>query len=56
VAVIFDSLSSSPASDLASEYAHMAADDNREAEALAWAEALLPDAADEPEDVILKGC
>jgi hypothetical protein len=26
----------------------MAADDNREAEALAWAEALLPDVADEP--------
>jgi predicted CopG family antitoxin len=33
--------------DLASEYARMAADEDREAEAHEWAEALLPDVADE---------
>jgi hypothetical protein len=35
------------ASDLASEYARMAADDDREAEARAWADALLPDVSDD---------
>jgi hypothetical protein len=43
VAVIADFTSSS-APDLAAEYARMAADHDREAEARAWANALLPDA------------
>jgi hypothetical protein len=47
VAVNFDS-PPSPAADLASEYAHMAADDEREAEARTWAEALLPDVSGFP--------
>jgi hypothetical protein len=47
VAVKFDT-PSSPEPDLASEYARMAADDEREAEARAWAEALLLDVSDEP--------
>jgi hypothetical protein len=34
-------------SDLSSEYARMAADEDREAEALEWAEALISDVADE---------
>ena len=33
--------------DLASEYARMAADEEREAEALEWAEALISDVSDE---------
>ncbi|MFL5541258.1 MAG: addiction module antitoxin [Longimicrobiaceae bacterium] len=33
--------------DLASEYARMAADEDRETEAREWADALLPDVADE---------
>jgi hypothetical protein len=48
VAVNLDS-PSSPAPDLESEYARMAADEDREAEALVWAEALLGDVSDEPE-------
>jgi hypothetical protein len=43
VEVIADCSSSSPP-DLASEYACMAADDDRESKARAWAEALLLDA------------
>ena len=37
------------APDLASEYARMAADDIREAEARIWADALLPDVSDDEE-------
>jgi hypothetical protein len=37
------------APDLASEYARMAADAGREADARAWADALLPDVSDEEE-------
>jgi predicted CopG family antitoxin len=33
--------------DLSAAYAHMAADEAREAEALEWADALVPDVADE---------
>ncbi|SOD02538.1 hypothetical protein SAMN05216486_10417 [bacterium JGI 053] len=38
-----------PVPDLESEYARMAADGDREAEAREWADALLPDVSDEPE-------
>jgi hypothetical protein len=41
--------SSPPVHDLDSEYARMAADGAREAEAREWADALLPDVSDEPE-------
>ena len=34
--------------DLEAAYRHMAQEEQREAEALAWAEATLPDIADEP--------
>jgi|tagenome__1003787_1003787.scaffolds.fasta_scaffold20984409_9 hypothetical protein len=36
--------------DLIGEYARMAADEVREAEALEWANALLPDAFDESDE------
>jgi len=51
VAVTAD-LTSSSAPDLAAEYARMVADPHREAEARAWANALLPDAfqADEEDE------
>ena len=41
---------SSSAPDLSAEYACMAADDDREANARAWAEALLPDVFDESDE------
>jgi hypothetical protein len=41
---------SSSTPDLGAEYARMAADDDREANARAWAEALLPDPFDESDE------